>query len=386
MSTPHRSFLAGTAIVIGTAIGAGIFGIPAVVARSGVVAGCIEILLLGGLTTIALLAYAEVVARTRGVHQFAGYVGAYLGPRSKWIGLAAVIFGLFGALTAYTKEVGVFLAALLANTVGGSATLYSLVFWVLAGAAVAAGLTAIARFEQILVVGLLGILIVFFVAGVPRVRLENISVVSWPDLLLPYGVVLFAMSAGTAVPELRRYLARRHQLQLMPHILITGMLITTIIYLVTAVVTVGLTGEKTTESAVLGLGAVFGPTALAVGLLFGILAMGSSFIVLGLGLRQLLRYDLRFPAPLALGLTLGVPLAIALSEWFSFIEILAAAGGLLGGAEGVLIWLVWRRARAESQQPPAFSFDWPPFVQWSSAILFVAGSGYELLHLVGFFG
>ena len=78
----NKVFRAISALV-GTVIGAGIFGIPYVVAKIGFLPGIFYLLTLGTLVLFLNLLYGEVILRTPGDHQLTGYAEIYLGKFGK---------------------------------------------------------------------------------------------------------------------------------------------------------------------------------------------------------------------------------------------------------------------------------------------------------------
>jgi len=96
----HKMAIATTTL-IGTVVGAGILGIPYVIAQAGFLYGLILMLVLGGAYIFINLFVGEIILRTRKQHQLPGYVGKYLGPWGKKLMAFSVLVGSYGALTAY---------------------------------------------------------------------------------------------------------------------------------------------------------------------------------------------------------------------------------------------------------------------------------------------
>jgi amino acid permease len=61
-----REFLIALATLIGTAIGAGLFGLPYVVAKAGFFPSLMMMFLLGLLALVSNLMYGEIILRTKG--------------------------------------------------------------------------------------------------------------------------------------------------------------------------------------------------------------------------------------------------------------------------------------------------------------------------------
>ncbi|MEM2916630.1 MAG: aromatic amino acid transport family protein [Candidatus Woesearchaeota archaeon] len=81
------------ATLVGTIIGAGVLGIPYVMAKAGFLTGLLVLLLLGMVILTVNLCIGEVVLRTKGIHQLTGYVGIYLGDRGRRLMTLAMIIG-----------------------------------------------------------------------------------------------------------------------------------------------------------------------------------------------------------------------------------------------------------------------------------------------------
>ena len=127
----QRGFFAKNQLIIaatmltGTIIGAGVLGIPYVVAKAGFLYGTILILLLGVAFVYLNLFMGEVVLRTKEQHQLTGYAEKYLGKIGKKVMALSMLISLYGALTAYLIGEG---AALHSMFKFGSPLLYTVIF------------------------------------------------------------------------------------------------------------------------------------------------------------------------------------------------------------------------------------------------------------------
>ena len=68
MVQKRTGFYEAIATLVGTTIGAGIMGIPYVVSKSGIVAGIIDIVLLGAVILMINLYVGEIALRTKKTH------------------------------------------------------------------------------------------------------------------------------------------------------------------------------------------------------------------------------------------------------------------------------------------------------------------------------
>src|SRR3989338_2364411 len=107
--------------LISITVGAGIFGMPYVVQKAGLVTGLVVILFVAALMTLINLYLGEILLRTREKHQLSGLAERYLGKNGKIIMFLANALSIYGALTAYALGAGAALKALF----GGSDFIYS---------------------------------------------------------------------------------------------------------------------------------------------------------------------------------------------------------------------------------------------------------------------
>lgn len=362
--------------MVGTAVGAGIFGLPYTFAQSGFFIGCAYVVTLGAILLLVNLAYGEVVLHTAGTHQFPAYVEKYLGKRWKWLSLASLFIGLYGALAAYFLEVTVLLRTILQPVLGGADIWYLLGYVCVVAAALYVGLRAVANAEKVLMVTMLTLVIALFIFALPRVTGAHYFSAGTGNVFLPYGVVLFALAAAASIPDMKNVLSG--QRRLLKKAIVIGSIIPIFVYLVFSFSIVGITGPATTESAVLGLGKVLGPTSLVLGSAFGIITMSTSLLMCGLVLKEIYLYDYKISPWLAWLAVLIPPLVIVLFKFLSFIEILGLSGALIGGVDGIIIMKMHRHVLAQADQPSEFSITQSRVVHWLTYAVFAGGIMYEI--------
>ncbi|MFA5107438.1 MAG: aromatic amino acid transport family protein [Patescibacteria group bacterium] len=370
-----KSLYRSIAIVIGTAIGAGIFALPYAFMKAGYFTGIFYLIALGIISLVLLKAYGEVVLRTNERSQIIGYVQRYLGPWGRGISLISFLFGITGALIAYTIQIGRFLEILIGDRLGGNAFIYGLCFYGIASLIILIGLRLVARFEQYLVTLLILLVGFIILVGLPKVNVSNLFTLDATNLFLPYGVVLFALSAASAIPDSIDALPDRKKLS---KVLTIGLLVPLIVYTLFTLVVVGISGGFTDEAAIPGLTPMLGQGIVAVGALLGIMTMTTAFLSLGLVIREIYQFDLKFPKFLAWLAGLTPPLVVYLFHLTSFISIISLVGGIMGGFDGILIILMWRKAKKYGNRQPECTIDIPNWLQGVMILIFALGIVYEL--------
>lgn len=381
----HKSgnLFSAIALLIGTAVGAGIFGLPYVISKSGFFVGIVYIFSLGAVALIVNLAYGEVILSTNGTHQLPKYVEKYLGKRWKTIAIITTFLGFYGALTAYLVEVGNLLYAILSNSIGGTPLMYSLGFFVVMAAALFIGLRAVANFEKIIVVAIILMVILLAIVGMQHVTFDYYLTFDSSAMFLPYGVVLFAIGAGSAVPDMKNVLMKNQQD--LKKAIIIGTLVPVVLYLIFVTMIVGITGPATTESAVLGLGTVINDRMAQFGAIFGVAAMSTSFLALGLVLKEIYIYDLKQRPILSWLLVLIPPFILVIFSLVSFIEVLGISGALLGGINGIIMMGMHRHIKNKRDRKPEYSISQSRLMHYIVYIIFVLGMFYEAYILLGKF-
>jgi tyrosine-specific transport protein len=376
----ERPQLEAVSTLVGTVIGAGVLGIPYLVAKSGLLNGVLLILVLGAAVTLMYLYYGEIILRTRKIHQLTGYAEKYLGKTGKIVATFSFIIGLYGALTAYILGSGSAFSSIL----GGNSLLYSLGFLLVGGILVYIGLKAVEESEFILMFLVLGLVLIicFFAAG--KITAQNLTGLNVNTLLLPYGVVLFALLGTNALPEMREELIRNEKL--FKRSIIIGMLIPILVYILFSVVVVGAIGLQGFESlepdkrlATIALIPSIGAHMAIFGNLFAILAMFTSFLSTGLSLKDMFIFDFRLDARLAFLLTFIPPAIIAISQLTSFIEVLDLMGIIVGGITALLIVFMFWRAKRLGDRKPEYTIGGSRLVGSVILLLFLIGTFYKLL-------
>jgi amino acid permease len=134
--------------------------------------------------------------------------------------------------------------------------------------------------------------------------------------------------------------------------IIIGSIIPFAVYLLFAVAVVGITGMDTTEVANIGVGRVLGTLPLILINLFAVIAMATSFIALGLGLKEMYQFDYGWKPHWAFSAVITVPI---IGGIHSFITILGISGAIAGGLEGILLMLIYWKAKSSGDRAPEYN-------------------------------
>lgn len=363
------------ATLMGTIIGAGVLGIPYVVAKAGFLTGLIDIIFIGIMMLVLNLYLGEIVLSTKETHQLTGYANKYLGKKGKYLMFLSVLIGDYGALIAYLIGEGSSLAAIF----GGSSLWWSIAFFFVVAFLIHKGIKKISFSELIVSSLIILTVIVIGALSFDYINLENLVRFNTANLFIPYGVVVFAFLGLVAIPEVKEILVKDKKE--MKKAILIGSIIPIIIYVLFTLIVVGATGVNTTEIATIGLGNYLGSIALILGNLFAIFAMFTSFLALGLAMKETYNYDFKINEDISFVLAMLVPLFafLILRNVATFTKVLNFAGFLAGGLAGTLVILMTFNAEKSRERKPEYKMTKSLLLKIFIIIVLIAGVIYNLL-------
>ncbi len=335
------------ALIVSGTIGAGVLGIPYAVAKVGVKIGLLYIVVLGALMIGLNLFLGEVTIRTKQKLQLSGLAKKYLGTAGEYLMTTIFYLSVIGTMVVYIIGGGHSLEALF----GGSNVMWSVVFFAIGTLLIAIGMRTVKTVELFLTMALLFVVLLIAAWSTPHISTAHLEVYDMAYLFFPYGVILFAFSGATAIPEAHTLLANK-ELSFKKAIIISGV-ISIFVYALFAVMVVGVTGWGTTEIATIGLGQSVGPMMTVFGNIFAILAMGTSYLLVGLSLRDSMTWDFKVPRHLSTFLISAIPFTIFILGIRQFITAIDFVGGVFVSLQMLLIILIYWRAKHVGDVKPS---------------------------------
>ncbi|MBI4138190.1 MAG: amino acid permease [Candidatus Wildermuthbacteria bacterium] len=342
--------------LLGTIIGAGMFGLPFVVQKVGVIPALFYFLALGGAVTLIHLFFGEICLRTIRKSRLVGYASVYLGPAGKAAAVCSTVLGVTGALLAYII-LGTHFLRILAGSFPFvlSETALAAVFWAALSFFVLRGIRAVAKAELVMVIILAGVLLLIFGAAIPRVRFDNLLWFGSDGVFLPYGVILFALAGWSAVPEIAEMFKKRSEKKRLDNVIIAASLVAAGVSFLFALVVAGVSGNGTSQDALSGLIPFLGGNIVFLGSVFGLVAIASSFMVLASYLKNSLVQDGKMPGWFAAVFTITAPMALFLAGLREFISVLGVLGAVFGLMEALLIIAIFIQARKKGDREPEYA-------------------------------
>lgn len=331
-------FLKGLGIIVGLIFGAGVFALPFAIVKAGIFWGSIHFLVALVLTIFFHFLYAGVIYRTPGRHRFTGYVGSVLGKSFKKIAFVVTVASYYGTLLIYTLLGGLFISNFFSGKFAFEA---SVIFFLIATFLLCLKLGKVAWINFYLTIPMLGFVAYLFLDSWQFIKLSNFSTSfgnfsiggSW---LLPYGVWLFSLDAFAAIPEAKEIFSGS-SLKSFKRVILTSLLISALFFSLFVFSIIGVSGLQTTEDAFSGVASALGGRVVLLGSLIGLLAVFTSYLSLGIDLRNIFRYDYGQSNVRSFFLTAVPPLLLFLLGFQSFVSTLSLVGSLGLGLTGSLV-------------------------------------------------
>lgn len=361
-------FIEAVLILSGMIIGVGMFGIPFSFAKAGFLLGTLELLVLTVVMLVFHIIYADIVIGTGESHRVPGYVKSYLGHGFSTLAWFATLFGIAGTILVYIIIGTEFLGLIFRYFNLWVSTSLLTGFLV----AVIALLTLFPLRKEALINGvvtaaLIGFLILLSALLFPQISLDNIKGFDVSNIFFPYGVILFALSGGVAIPDLVILLERRRRS--VRAAVVMGTLIPAVLYLFFALAVVGVAGSSVSEEAIRGLERFVGPFVLLLGGVIGFLAVFTSYLVLSYNFQSLLILDMGIPRFPAWFLASFIPLGIYLLGFQNFIATVGVIGAVSIGIESALLLAVHHiMKKQEGLRHSLFSYLWKTAIYGMLAI------------------
>jgi len=354
MSFPKTLY--AISVLAGTTIGVGLFGLPYLALKTGFSVIFFYIFFLTVLSIVVHYLFGEICLKTEDFKRFPTFVSIYLGKKAKKISYFSTIIGLLGSLLAYMIVGGEFLKDIFYPyfDFGNNNFFYTFLYFLVGAIIIFLGVKAVAFIEFWGLIAFFIILLFIFVKGYNLINVGNLFLgdKNWFDLgleklFLPYGVVLFSLWGAALIPEAEEILGKDKEK--LKWIIPVSIIIPSLVYLFFIYLILGMMGENTSESALVGLRTILGNKGALIALFFGILTTFTSFIALGLTLKKVLWYDLGISKNLSFVITVFFPFLLYILGFNNFIKVISFIGSVALAIDGILISLMYRKIKPEKR-------------------------------------
>ena len=352
-------------MLAGTVIGAGVFALPALAVQSGFVVAALLLVVLTGVMVVLHLMLGDISVAMETPHRIPGYAAAYLGSRAGRLSLLATLAGVGGVLLAYLVLLDAFAKDIFGQVPDSR---FAVSGWLLLTLLVIGGIRTIAQTEVAMSVVLALLLAYVAFAAAPHISTTNLTAFgSWGSVLAPFGAILFSLGGFSAVPEMQQFFGRDQRA--FRRAIIAGILFSAALYLLFMTAFVGAFGSTLTETLTDAARALGRGPEIALSL-FGVIAVATSYLMLGAYFVDTLTHDLRLPRAAARA-ALALPLLLFALGMRDFLLLVGIVGSVFAGSDGTVIVLSWLRLRKSGQYPGMLPFSYRAVMV--SGVLFGAG-------------
>lgn len=367
--------------LVGTIIGAGIFGLPYIASKAGTLLTIFYMVLVVIVALLMHLFFAEVLLRTKSKLLLSGLSKKYLGKKAEIIVTISLIFGITGSLFVYVILSGSFLKILTESFINIPEKLLSVFAWLVLSLIVLFGIKTISKVELTLNLLFIVVIVGFLFFSLPKMEINNFTSFNLNEFFLPFGVVMFSFFGWSAIPCVLKILKTPEERSKIGKVIGISLLISFVVYLIFILTVVGVSGEMTSQDSFTGLIPLLGQNIVFLGALFGLITCATSYIVIASYLRDTLTFDFDIPLPLAFIIVCGSPLLLVFSGIIQFIEALALIGSFMGMIEGIAIILILKKVKKVGTRMPEYIFKVPSFVFWVIPIILIIGAISQLIYV-----
>lgn len=348
--------LGGSLLVAGTAIGAGMLGLPVITGPAGFFPSILVLILCWAFMTATGLLFAELSLWLRNDSNILSMAKHTLGNSGRVITWVLYLFLFYCLTVAYlvggASMVGEFYGA--SQPVSSNILFFGLTLMLL----VALGRRVVDPINRLLMIGLFAAYAGFVVIGLPTVSIDKLRDSAWSETLVALPVTFAAFGFQGTVPTLASWM--HYDRRRLRRAIIIGTSITLVIYILWQGLFLGIVPKEGEHGLIAtlseGRDAVYplqyftsSSWIWGLGRLFAFFALVTSFLGVGIGLVDFLadglHRDKTKPQNLSLILVLafGLPLVLSLLYPHVFIEALGLAGGfgcaiLLGLLPILMVW------------------------------------------------
>lgn len=330
------------ALLAGTIIGAGIFSLPYLVNRVGLVAGFFYLLFFGGVYYAVHTMYADLLRQTETSHQFSFLTRQFLPRRISGFFGGVVFLELIFVLVVYLILAPSFLTLVL----GYSTPVLVLLFWAIGSLFLFARLSWIGWAEFSGVVAILGILAAIAWKGWGNDFSASVSIpFEAAGFLLLSGPLLFSLSGRPAIAKVVEEWRKGNGINRpfsLSGAIAAGTMIPVVLYAL-FVIGILILSPAPSEDAISGLGFLSPAFSVLFGCL-GFLTLWTSYGMIAVNIRDTLRDDMKVGRIIAYAAPVFIPAALYFLGVNKFLGVISFTGSVFLGLEGIAITWMWLRA------------------------------------------
>ncbi len=362
------------AVFMGGTIGVGFLALPYVASKVGIWVMLAYMIVMAVVIASINIIFAKISAKTPDFKRFPGFVGYYFGEKAQWLVAFSLIFVNVGVLLVYIMVGGQMLTEALSPYVALSFPQYALVFFAIAASILFFDIKLIARAELFILLFFAAALVLAALGAFLDIHPTRALSIPFRKeyFFWPYGPLLFSLWGINAIPSVEEMVKsggkdvkkRLHQIMIISPVILAG------VYFAFTAWILSITGAKVHESALMGLGEYLNPNLVFLALLAGVMVLLNAFIAQGNIVKEILMYDLKVKPGQAFTIAVAAPFVFFFLGLASFVPLVSFIGGLLLGADALLILFMYKEIGGKS------------WLVYPLAAVLVLGGLYEIWHVI----
>lgn len=272
-------------VILSTIVGLGVFALPYAFSKSGYLFLFWSIFLFFAFFILHLL-FGEILFQTDKKHNLPGLAGIYLHPFLKHLVWFFDYFGMLGVFLIYFIALKEFWSIILPNI---DPLIIKLLFALFNLYFIFKEISFFAKFETFLSLSILVIFLFISLFLLPKLNLENIflTLKNTQDQILPYGILLFALSGTSALPIVYDLIGKNKKSYL--KINFWALFSVILLYLAYTFVVVGFLGPGVSEESLQSLASYLPKTFLILSII--LVTLNITFVDFAFYLKRGLIYD-----------------------------------------------------------------------------------------------
>ncbi len=373
-----KNFWQAVAVMIGYIIGVGMFGLPFLVSRAGLVPFFVFLAILAPTQYLLHLIYANLILSTKRYHRMPGYTEKYLGKRGKLAVFIAKMIGNYSALLAYIIVTGMFLNKLFSPYFFNNEFIYASILFIIEALIIFFGIRMIGKAELYITFLLLLVVAFITIRGWNVISINNYLSIDWRYMLLPYGAILFSLDGNGSLPIVTKLLKRDRKK--IKKVIQIGTFVSLLVVIVFTLVIVGISGVATSEDALTGVKAILDDGVVLFSIIFGVLTMITSFLGVAESIKETLWWDFGINEKLAYILAVFTPYVLYVCGVGDLVGVIGFAGGVAGGLSAIVLVLIYMKLQKRKNSLPLFKKKPPLWLPYFLISLFVLGLVYQIYY------
>lgn len=362
--------LEAMAILVGTIIGGGIFVLPYMNIKSGIVMTNVWLIFLCVMVCLLHLIFGEIILKTKDEMKLPGYAGKYLGKMSKKFLNFVSIFSIAFSLLIYIVLADKFIKIILGNNLLVFQPYLFILIWLVLNVFLLFKLSDTSRINFVLTIVEVGLMVTLAVLCFGKINFSGVDYVNLsfsPVWYSSYGVIFFAIDGLVAMPMMFMFLKHKKASKSVYKKSVIWSFVFVFLVFFAFMNSVSLLSSRGTSiDAINGLVPFLGRNITILGSIAGLFAVLTSYIVIVNYFKDMLRCDVGYSKRWSILLSMFLPLGFLLLGAKKLDDIMSLAGGIIGGMIAVIVLLIYQQVKNKNKQSAPYNLN---LSKWSLIII-----------------